>query len=178
MIPSSLRKNMKEKVHAGHIGIDSSLRRARYLVYWSHMSTNIRHYVETCGVCATYADKKPTESMVMTETPKPTMAEGKDGFVLMVWKELYGNSRLPQRFLRVKLPTRHNLRNSGRKAEQQFQSTRHTAHTLSVTMDHSMYRLCSENSPRTGSLCTRLAVQATAKPMAQPKRRSKSLSGC
>ena len=45
-------------------------------------------------------------------------------------------------------------------------------------MDHSMHRLCSENSHRTGSLCTRLAVQATAKPMVQPKRRSKSLSGC
>ena len=69
VIPSSLRKSMKEKVHAGHIGINSSLRRARGLIYWPQMSTDIRHYVETCGVCATYADKQPAESMVMTETP-------------------------------------------------------------------------------------------------------------
>ena len=61
--------------------------------------------------------------------PRPTMAESRDGFVLVIWKGLYGNNRLPQRFLRVRLPTRHNLRNSGRKAEEQFQSTRHTAHT-------------------------------------------------
>ena len=33
VIPSSLRKSMKEKVHAGHIGINSSLRRARDLIY-------------------------------------------------------------------------------------------------------------------------------------------------
>ena len=53
VIPSSLRKSMKEKVHAGHIGINSSLRRARDLIYWPQMSTDIRYYVETCGVCAT-----------------------------------------------------------------------------------------------------------------------------
>ena len=69
VIPSSLRNSMKEKVHAGHISINSSLRRARDLIYWPHMSTDIRHYVETCGVCAIYADKHPAESMVMTEIP-------------------------------------------------------------------------------------------------------------
>ena len=81
MIPSSLRKSMKEKVHAGHIGINSSLRRARDLIYWPQMSTDIRHYVETCGVCATYADKQPAESMVMTETPDlPCQKVGTDLF--------------------------------------------------------------------------------------------------
>ena len=81
MIPSSLRKSMKQKVHAGHIGINSSLRRARDLIYWPQMSTDIRHYVETCGVCATYGDKQPAESMVMTETPDlPWQKVGTDLF--------------------------------------------------------------------------------------------------
>ena len=69
VIPFSLRKSMNEKVHAGHIGTDSSLRRARDLIYWPQMSTDIRHYIETCGVCAPYADKQTAESMVMTQTP-------------------------------------------------------------------------------------------------------------
>ena len=51
VVPTSLRHSMKEKVHAGYVGINSSLRRARDLIYWPQMSTDIRHYVETCGVC-------------------------------------------------------------------------------------------------------------------------------
>ena len=74
MIPSSLRKSMKEKVHAGHIGINSSLRRARNLIYRPQ-------YVETCGVCATDADMQPAESMVMTEIPDlPWQKVGTDLF--------------------------------------------------------------------------------------------------
>ena len=43
------------------------------------MCTDIRHYVETCGVYTTYADKQPTESMVMTETPDlPWLKVGTD----------------------------------------------------------------------------------------------------
>ena len=67
-VPSPLRKVMKEKVHAGHIGINSSLRRARDLIYWPQMSTDIRHYVETCGVCATYVNKQSAVSVVMADT--------------------------------------------------------------------------------------------------------------
>ena len=127
VIPSSLRKSMKEKVH---VGINSSLRRARDLIYWPQMSTDIRHYVETYGLCATYADMQPAESVVMTDTPDlPWQKVGSDLFSWSGKKGLYGNNRLPQQFLRVRLPTRHDLRNSGRKAEEQFQSTRHTAHT-------------------------------------------------
>ena len=62
-------KEHEKIVHAGHIGINSSLRRARDLIYWSQMSTDIHHYIETCSVCATYADKQPAESVVTTETP-------------------------------------------------------------------------------------------------------------
>ena len=57
------------------------MRRARNLIYWPQRSTNIRHYVETCGVCATYADKQTAESMVMTETPDlPWQKVGTDLF--------------------------------------------------------------------------------------------------
>ena len=69
VVPSSLRQGMKEKVHAGHMGINSCLRRARYLILWPHMSADIRHCVETCGVCVTYVDRQPAESLVTTETP-------------------------------------------------------------------------------------------------------------
>ena len=34
VIPMSMRKEMKEKTHAGHSGINSCLRRARELIFW------------------------------------------------------------------------------------------------------------------------------------------------
>ena len=66
VVPSSLRKSMKDKVHASHISINSSLRRVRYLIYMPQMYTDIRHYVEICGVCATYADRQHAESIATT----------------------------------------------------------------------------------------------------------------
>jgi len=70
VIPASLRRELKQKMHAGHLGINSCLRQAREIVFWPGMSGEIRHYVEACGVCATYADKQPAEPLVMLETPK------------------------------------------------------------------------------------------------------------
>jgi len=56
VIPVSLRSDMKQRVHAGHLGINSCLRRARELIYWPGMTRDIRQYVQACPVCATYPD--------------------------------------------------------------------------------------------------------------------------
>ena len=83
IIPKSLRKDIKARVHAGHLGVNSSLRRARDLVYWPGMSKEIRQYVETCGICATYADKQAQESPIVTEVPsRPWQKVGTD---LLTW---------------------------------------------------------------------------------------------
>ena len=45
------------------------------------MSAYIRHYVETCGVCATCTDKQPTESLVKIKaSPLPWHKVGSDLF--------------------------------------------------------------------------------------------------
>jgi len=59
VIPSSMRADMKRRIHAGHLGIKSCLRRARDVVFWPGMSSEIRQFVESCHVCATYCDKQP-----------------------------------------------------------------------------------------------------------------------
>ena len=63
VVPKALRQDMKNRVHAGHLGINSCLRRARDLIYWPGMSAEIRQHVETCGTCATYANKQPHENL-------------------------------------------------------------------------------------------------------------------
>ena len=52
VIPQSLRQDLKIKVHAGHQGVNSCLRRARDLIFWPGMSADIRAYVESCDTCA------------------------------------------------------------------------------------------------------------------------------
>ena len=69
VFPKALRQDMKNRVHAGHLGINSCLRRARDLIYWPGMSAEFRQHVETCGTCATYASKQPQETSVITGIP-------------------------------------------------------------------------------------------------------------
>ncbi|PIK48832.1 hypothetical protein BSL78_14290 [Apostichopus japonicus] len=48
VIPAAMRSQIKNKVHAGHLGINSCLRRARELVFWPGMSAEIDSY-QSCG---------------------------------------------------------------------------------------------------------------------------------
>ncbi len=83
IIPLSLRKEMKEKLHVGHLGINSCLRRARKLIFWPHMSTEIRQYIETCDVCARFCDRQSPEPLYMHGTPsRPWEKIGTDLFML------------------------------------------------------------------------------------------------
>ena len=69
VIPTSLRREIKKKLHAGHLGINACLRRGRDLVYWPGISAEIRQFVETCWVCATYADKQAPGPLHLHDVP-------------------------------------------------------------------------------------------------------------
>ena len=51
VIPSSMQREIKDKLHAGHFGINSCLRRARDLVYWPGMSSEIRTFIDLFHMC-------------------------------------------------------------------------------------------------------------------------------
>jgi len=68
-------------VHAGHLGINSCLRRARELIYWPGMTRDIRQHVQACSVCATYPDKQPLETLRRHDLPeRPWQKVGTDIF--------------------------------------------------------------------------------------------------
>ncbi|KAG1712237.1 hypothetical protein GQR58_002408 [Nymphon striatum] len=69
VIPGSMRREMKEKVHAGHLGINSCVRRARDLLFWPGMSGDVRQYVQACHTCATFSDRQPPETLFFHEIP-------------------------------------------------------------------------------------------------------------
>ena len=69
IIPEKLRRQMKERVHQGHLGINSCLRRAKDVMYWPGMASEIRQFIETCGTCATYQSRQAQEDQIITPVP-------------------------------------------------------------------------------------------------------------
>ena len=47
----SLRRDMLQRIHASHLGIDGCQRRARECLYWPRMSREVKDYVQQCDVC-------------------------------------------------------------------------------------------------------------------------------
>ncbi|XP_028411140.1 uncharacterized protein K02A2.6-like [Dendronephthya gigantea] len=70
IIPVTLRKEMLEKIHKAHQGADSSIRRAREVLFWPGMSADIRPCCDACGVCAQFQREKPREPMKSHEVPE------------------------------------------------------------------------------------------------------------
>ena len=81
VIPKTMQSEMKQKVHAGHLGINACLRRARDLIYWPGMSKDIRQHVETCATCAAHSTQQPQETIIHGEAPnRPWQKVGSDLF--------------------------------------------------------------------------------------------------
>ncbi|XP_046560092.1 uncharacterized protein K02A2.6-like [Haliotis rubra] len=69
VIPASMREELKRKLHVGHMGINSCLRRAKSTVFWPLMSSDIRQYIESCDICQKFCDKHSPEPLYMHEIP-------------------------------------------------------------------------------------------------------------
>jgi len=81
VIPLPMCRELLQKVHAGHMGINSCLRRARELVFWPGMSAQIRQFIQSCPVCLTYSDKQQLETLCRHEIPhRPWQKVGTDLF--------------------------------------------------------------------------------------------------
>ena len=61
---------MLKKIHKSHQGADSSIRRAREVLFWPGMSSSIRQISEACGICAQYQTEQPKEPMKSHDIPE------------------------------------------------------------------------------------------------------------
>ena len=83
VIPASLRKQMKNKLHSSHMGTESCLRRAREYIFWPGMSAEIKQQVEACEICRTYETSQQKETLMPYEVPsRPWEKVGTDIFEL------------------------------------------------------------------------------------------------
>lgn len=69
VIPASMKREMLEKIHQGHLGINKCKARARETLFWPGMNSDIETFVQKCDVCRKYAYSQPREPLLMRTVP-------------------------------------------------------------------------------------------------------------
>ena len=69
VIPESLRKEMKERIHMGHMGIERCKARARQLMYWPNINADITNMVSNCSACLENHQYHQKEPLIAHEVP-------------------------------------------------------------------------------------------------------------
>lgn len=81
IVPKQLRQEMLSKIHESHLGIVKCKERARDVLYWPHMSTNIEEMVSQCTVCNQNWNSNPREPLLAHPIPsRPWEKVGPDLF--------------------------------------------------------------------------------------------------
>jgi hypothetical protein len=92
-----MKNEIMHKLHAAHMGINSTLRIARQLVYWPGILKEVKEYVASCPTCSQYPDQQPEEPLMLTEIPEhPWDKVGCDLFMIhgrdyLVTADYYSN---------------------------------------------------------------------------------------
>ncbi|XP_062574568.1 uncharacterized protein K02A2.6-like [Saccostrea cucullata] len=69
VIPPTLRSHMLSLIHQSHLGIIKCKQRAREVMYWPGMNSEIEQLVKDCEKCATFQNKQPPEPLNPTPVP-------------------------------------------------------------------------------------------------------------
>lgn len=81
VIPKSLRKDMLRRLHEGHLGLNKCKARARLLMYWPGMNSDITALVGQCATCRQFAYRQPPEPLLPRQVPtQPWQRIGVDLF--------------------------------------------------------------------------------------------------
>lgn len=67
VVPRALRKELMEKTHSSHIGIEGCIRRARHTFYWPRMTVELKKYILKCEVCLTHRNGQQKEPILQHE---------------------------------------------------------------------------------------------------------------
>ena len=83
VIPKSRRKDMVERVHSSHLGVNGCVGRARECIYWPRMNGEIKDFVQRCETCRSLEGDQPKETLKSHDIPeRPCAKVGADLFHL------------------------------------------------------------------------------------------------
>ena len=74
-----MRKEIKEALHTAHIGVESTVCRARECVYWLLMNSDIKMMISYCEICNKHNTSQQRESL-MTHDPTESVTKEKPRF--------------------------------------------------------------------------------------------------
>ena len=69
IVPTSLRKEMKARIHEGHLGIEKCKARARDSMYWPGINNEITEMTQRCSACLETRAYQQKEPMIPHEIP-------------------------------------------------------------------------------------------------------------
>lgn len=75
VIPKSLRKDMLNKLHVAHLGIQKTKSRTRNIFYWPRMTVDIDDFISKCSACLKYSRNVIKEPLIAHERPKIPFAK-------------------------------------------------------------------------------------------------------
>lgn len=83
IVPKAMRPEMLSRIHSSHQGIAACLRKAKDIVFWPGMNSEIKAVVERCPVCADFQAKNVKQPMQSHKIPdRPWSKVGTDLFSL------------------------------------------------------------------------------------------------
>ena len=83
IVPKALRPEVMTRIHSSHLGIESCLRKARDLVFWPSMNSEIKETITNCSVCAEHQAKQQKQPMQSHQLPdRPWSRLSSDMFTL------------------------------------------------------------------------------------------------
>ena len=77
VIPASMRSEVLDLIHEGHLGIAKCKRRARGAVYWPEMNEAIKQRVNKCATCLTNQYQQRREPLMPTQDRQSEMPWGR-----------------------------------------------------------------------------------------------------
>ena len=81
VIPESLRAEMLNQIHTGHLGVTKTLECAKDSIFWPGMTKAITDYVLSCEICLRYRDSNTKEPLISHYVPQgPYQKLGSDMF--------------------------------------------------------------------------------------------------
>jgi len=69
IIPYSMRSEMKQIIHQGHLGIEKCKKRCRQSVYWPNINKEISDLVSNCSTCLNNRNQQQREPLLPQEIP-------------------------------------------------------------------------------------------------------------
>lgn len=81
IIPHKMRKSMLILIHEGHQGFNRSLARAKNVLFWPFMASDIKNICDNCDICIKYANNNPKQPL-KSHTPAASLPWEKLGIDL------------------------------------------------------------------------------------------------